>query len=191
MDLIRKMSLANPRSGVRRIHGELWKLGFQLSQATVAKYMVRPRRPPSQTWRTFLQNHRKDMVAADFFLVPTVYFEVLPVFVILSHDRRWPVRFAATEHPTAEWVARKLLEAFPWDSSPRHLLSDRDGSYREAFRQAAKMKKAPDSSGAFLILTTISSGYPLRASLALLTVHRRPPRLRPLKLTCKRRMTRC
>src|ERR1017187_7990122 len=88
IDLIRKMSLVNPRWGAPRIHGELLKLGFELSQATVAKYMVRHRKPPSQTWRTFLRNHMKNMVAADFFVVPTVFFEVLFVFVILSHARR-------------------------------------------------------------------------------------------------------
>ncbi len=137
MDLIRKMSLANPRWGAPRIHGELLKLGFELSQTTVAKYMVRHRRPPSQTWRTFLRNHMKDMVAVDFFVAPTAFFELLFVFMILSHDRRRPVHFAVTEHPTAEWAARQLLEAFPWDSAPRYLLRDRDGSYAEKFREAA------------------------------------------------------
>src|ERR1039457_7607743 len=120
IDLIRKMSLVNPRWGAPRIHGELLKLGFELSQATVAKYMVRHRKPPSQTWRTFLRNHMKNMVAADFFVVPTVFFEVLFVFVILSHDRRRLVHFAVTEHPTAEGTARQLLQAFPWDSGPRY-----------------------------------------------------------------------
>jgi putative transposase len=135
--LIRKMSLANPRWGAPRIHGELLKLGFELSQATVAKYMVRHRKPPSQTWRTFLANHAKDIVSADFFVVPTVFFQMLFVFVILSHDRRRPVHFAVTEHPTADWAARQLLEAFPWDSAPHYLLRDRDGSYGEKFREAA------------------------------------------------------
>src|ERR1035437_10093050 len=125
IDLIRKMSLANPRWGAPRIHGELLKLGFEPSQATVAKYMVPHRKPPSQTWHTFLTNHMKNMVAADFFVVPTVFFEVLFVFVILSHDRRRLVHFAVTEHPTAEWTARQLLQAFPWDSGPRYLLRDR------------------------------------------------------------------
>src|ERR1022692_1128009 len=137
IDLIRKMSLVNPRWGPPRIHGELLKLGFELSQATVAKYRVRHRKPPSQTWRTFLRNHMKNMVAADFFVVPTVFFEVLFVFVILSHDRRRLVHFAVTEHPTAEWTARQLLQAFPWDSGPRYLLRDRDGAYGEKFREAA------------------------------------------------------
>lgn len=137
IDLIRKMSLANPRWGAPRIHGELLKLGLELSQATVVKYMVRHRRPPSQTWRTFLQNHVKDLVAADFFVVPTVFFDLLFVFVILSHGRRRVVHFGVTPYPTAEWAARQLLEAFPWDSAPRYLLRDRDGSYGEKFCEAA------------------------------------------------------
>src|SRR5215470_11127283 len=136
-NLIQKMSLANPRWGAPRIHGELQKLGIHLAQATVAKYMVRHRKPPSQTWRTFLQNHMKDMVSSDFFVVPTVFFRVFFVFVILSHDRRRPVHLAATEYPTAEWVAHQLLEAFPWDSAPLYLLRDRDGSYGERFHEAA------------------------------------------------------
>src|SRR4029077_14244164 len=138
IELIRKMSLANPRWGAPRIHGELLKLGFELSQTAVAKYMARRPNPSSQTWRTFLQNNSKDLVAADFFLVPTVFFELLFVFVILSHDRRRVVHFAITEHPTAEWVARQLLEAFPWNSAPRYLLRDRDGSYGARFHEAAE-----------------------------------------------------
>ena len=137
IDLIRKMSLANPRWGAPRIHGELQKLGFELSQATVAKYVVHRRRPPSQTWRTFLQNHAKDLVGADFFVVPTVFFDLLFVFVILSHDRRRVIHFGVTAYPTAEWAARQLLEAFPWNSAPRYLLRDRDGSYGEKFGEAA------------------------------------------------------
>jgi putative transposase len=136
-DLIRKMSLANPRWGAPRIHGELLKLGFELSHATVAKYMLRRRKPPSQTWHTFLRNPSKDIVGADFFVLPTAFFEVLFVFVILSHDRRRPFHFAITEHPTAEWTARQLLEAFPWNSAPRYLLHDRDGGYGEKFCEAA------------------------------------------------------
>jgi hypothetical protein len=123
---IRQTSLANPRCGAPRIHGELLKLGIQVSQATVAKYMLRHRKPPSQSWRTFLKNHTKDLVAADFFVVPTITFQLLFVFVILDHDRRRPIHFAVTSHPTAEWTARQLLEAFPWDNAPRYLLRDRD-----------------------------------------------------------------
>jgi putative transposase len=138
IDLIQKMSLANPRWGAPRIHGELLKLGFELSEATVAKYMRGDGKPPSQTWRTFLENHARELVSADFFVAPTVFFRVLFVFVILSHDRRRPIHFAVTEHPTAEWTARQLLEAFPWDSAPRYLLRDRDGSYAGKFEEAAK-----------------------------------------------------
>src|SRR6266566_890454 len=123
-NLIRHMSLANPRWGAPRIHGELLKLGIQVSQATVAKYMVRHRKPPSQSWRTFLKNHAKDLVSADFFIVPTIAFQLLFVFVILDQDRRRPIHFAVTANPTAEWTARQLLEAFPWDNAPRYLLRD-------------------------------------------------------------------
>lgn len=135
--LIRRMSFANPRWGAPRIHGELLKLGIELSQATVAKYMVRHRKPPSQNWRTFLTNHLQTMVSADFFVVPTIAFRLLFVFVILSHDRRRLVHFAVTANPTSEWTARQLLEAFPWDHAPRSLLRDRDSVYGEKFQEAA------------------------------------------------------
>jgi putative transposase len=115
------------------------KLGFQLSESTVAKYMVRHRRPPSQTWRTFLTNHAQTLVSSDFFVVPTVFFRVFFVFLILSHDRRRPVHVAVTEYPTSEWVAHQLLEAFPWDSAPCYLLRDRDGTYGEKFSEAARL----------------------------------------------------
>lgn len=137
-NLIRQMSLANPRWGAPRIHGELRKIGIEVSQATVAKYMVRQRKPPSQTWRTFLQNHAQDLVSADFFVVPTIAFQLLFVFVILDHNRRRPIHFAVTSSPTAEWTARQLLEAFPWDAPPRYLRRDRDGAYGEKFSEMAK-----------------------------------------------------
>src|SRR5437773_12372852 len=110
-DLIRRMSRANPLWGAPRIHGELLKLGLTVSQATVSKYMVRPRRPPSQAWRTFLKNHAPDLIALDFFTVPTATFRVMFVLVILTHSRRRLVHLNVTEHPTAEWTARQLLEA--------------------------------------------------------------------------------
>ena len=137
-DLIRKMSVANPRWGAPRIHGELLKLGIEVSQATVAKYIVRRRRPPSQTWRTFLKNHMTNMVSADFFVVPTITFRLLFVFVIHSHDRRRPVHFAVTINPTAEWAAHQLVEAFPWDGAPQYLLRDRDDIYGTVFGDAAR-----------------------------------------------------
>jgi putative transposase len=104
----------------------------------VAKYIIRRRKPPSQSWRTFLKNHVKDLVSADFLVVPTVSFRVLFVFVILGHDRRRPIHFAVTANPTAEWTARQVLEAFPWDSAPRYMLRDRDGSYGEKFHEATQ-----------------------------------------------------
>jgi putative transposase len=137
-ELLRRISLANPRWGASRIPGELLKLGIQVSQATVAKYIARLRKPPSQHWRTFLKNHMQNLVSADFFVVPTITFRVLFVLVILSHDRRRPIHFAVTAHPTAEWTARQLLEAFPWDSAPRYLLRDRDRFYGEKFHEVTE-----------------------------------------------------
>ena len=137
-DLIRKMSLANPRWGAPRIHGELLKLGIELSETTIAKYMAKHRKPPSQTWRTFLKNHMTTMVSADFLVVPTITFQLYFVFVIFSHDRRRPIHFAVTKNPTAEWTAHQVLEAFPWDSAPRFLLRDRDSIYGQAFSNAVR-----------------------------------------------------
>jgi len=134
-DLIRKMSVANPLCGAPRIHGELLKLGIALSEATVAKYMVRQKNPPSQSWRTFLNNHVRNLVAVDFFTVPTVSFHVLFVFVVLAHDRRRQIHFNVTEHPTAGWTARQIVQAFPWDTAPRYLIRDRDGIYGKDFRR--------------------------------------------------------
>jgi transposase InsO family protein len=136
-ELIRGMSVANPGWGAPRIHGELGKLGITVSETTVAKYMVRVRRPPSQTWRAFLSNHIGNLVTVDFFLVPTATFRLLFVFVILAHDRRRPIHFAVTRLPTAEWTAQQLVQAFPWDRGLRFLLRDRDGTYGSAFRQTA------------------------------------------------------
>ena len=124
--LIRTMAQANPRWGAPRIHGELLKLGIDVCQATVAKYMVRPRQPPSQTWRTFLRNHIGQIVAADFFVVPTVTYRVVFVLVLLAHDRRRIRHVAVTAHPTAVWTAQQLREAFPWNEAPRYLIHDRD-----------------------------------------------------------------
>jgi transposase InsO family protein len=137
-DLIRKMSLANPLWGAPRIHGELLKLGIPLSQATVAKYMVHTRTPPSQTWRAFLNNHVTQLVSTDFFVVPTVIFRVLFVLVVLAHHRRQVIHFNVTAHPSSAWTARQIAEAFPWDSAPRYLLRDRDSIYGDSFRQIVR-----------------------------------------------------
>ena len=106
-DLIRRMSRENPLWGAPHIHGELLKLGIEISETSVAKYMVRHRKPPSQTWRTFLDNHVKSLVSVDFFTVPTIRFQVLYVFLVLAHDRRRVVHFNVTAHPTAEWTAQQ------------------------------------------------------------------------------------
>jgi transposase InsO family protein len=136
---IRQMSRANPLWGAPRIHGELLKLGLTVSQAAVSKYMLRPRRPPSQVWRTFLTNHAKDLIALDFFTAPTATFRVLFVLVVLSHRRRRLVHFNVTEHPTAEWTARQLIEACGQEESPRHLIRDRDQVYGERFSRQARL----------------------------------------------------
>jgi hypothetical protein len=128
-DLIRKMSRANATWGSPRIVGELRKLGIEVAKSTVEKYMVRRRKPPSPTWRAFLANHVKDLVSVDFFTVATVRFEVLFVFVVLAHARRRVVHFNITKHPTAQWAAQQVVEAFPWNTAPRFLLRDRDGVY--------------------------------------------------------------
>ncbi len=137
-DLVRTMALANPLWGAPRIHGELLKLGFDVSQRTVARLMPRRPKPPSQTWRTFLQNHVADLVSVDFFVVPTATFRILYVFVVLLHHRRRVVHFNVTDSPTAAWTAQQIVEAFPDDSAPRYLLRDRDSIYGGEFRRRVK-----------------------------------------------------
>src|SRR3979490_3139660 len=127
--LIRRMSVENPLWGAPRIHGELLKLGFEIAQSSVAKYMVKRRGPPSQGWRTFLRNHAPDIPGMDFFVVPTIGFRILYGFVIVRLDRRDLVWINVTTHPTAEWVARQITEAFPWDTAPRYMIRDRDRIY--------------------------------------------------------------
>jgi hypothetical protein len=127
--LIRRMSVENPIWGAPRIHGELLKLGFEVAQSSVAKYMVKRRGPPSQGWRTFLRNHAPDIAAMDLFVVPTIGFDLLYAFVIIRLDRRDLVWINVTAHPTAEWVARQITEAFPWDEAPHYLIRDRDRIY--------------------------------------------------------------
>ena len=112
-ELIRRMSRENPGWGAPRIHGELMKLGIDIGETSVSTYLVRGPKPPSQTWRTFLENHLQSLVSIDFFTVPTIRFQVLYVFLLLAHERRRLVHFAVTAHPTAEWTAHQLREAFP------------------------------------------------------------------------------
>ncbi len=127
------MALENPLWGAPRIHGEILKLGLDVARATVSRYMPRGRKPPSQTWRTFLKNHATAIGSVDFFTVPTAAFRVLYVFLVLSHERRRVVHFNVTDCPTAQWTGRQLIQAFPWDTAPRFLLRDRDAIYASEF----------------------------------------------------------
>src|SRR5712671_5473147 len=127
--LIRQMSVENLLWGAPRIHGELLKLGFEVAQSSVAKYMVKRRGPPSQEWRTFLLNHAPDIAAMDLFVVPTIGFKLLYGFVIVRLHRRDLVWINVTTNPTAEWVARQITEAFPWDGAPGYMIRDRDQIY--------------------------------------------------------------
>jgi len=137
-DLIRKMCRENPGWGAPRIHGELLKLGIDIGGTSVSKYMVRGRKPLSQTWRTFLDNHLTQLVSIDFFTVPTLRFQVLYVFLVLAHDRRRVLHFNVTAHPTAEWTGQQLREAFPFEHLPRYLLRDRDAIFGDEFRRQVR-----------------------------------------------------
>ena len=134
-DLIRQMARQNPLWGAPHICSELRLLGYDVAQATVAKYMPQTRTPPSQTWRTFLANHVQDIVAIDFFPVPTLTFRVLYGLLVLRHDQRVVVHCNATEHPTAQWAVQQIVEAFPFDEAPQYLLRDRDSIYGAHFQQ--------------------------------------------------------
>ena len=137
-DLIRQMSRENPTWGAPRIQSELKLLGHEAADSTVAKYMIKHKKPPSQTWRSFLKNHVKQIAAVDFFTVPTVRFQILYCFIVLRHHRRRIVHFNITMHPTARWTAQQITEAFPYDTVPKYLIRDRDGIYGNFFQQRVK-----------------------------------------------------
>jgi transposase InsO family protein len=132
-DLIHRMCEENPLWGAPRMHGELLKLGFDVAQSTVSKYILRRLGPPSQGWKTFLRNHADGIASVDFLIVPTLTFRRLFAFVILGLGRRRLLWIGTTTNPTAEWLARQLTEAFPWDTAPAFLIRDNDGSYGEIF----------------------------------------------------------
>ncbi|MGH7320847.1 MAG: IS3 family transposase [Candidatus Rokuibacteriota bacterium] len=151
-DLIQRMARENPTWGRRRIQAELALLGYSVAELTVAKYMQRTSPRPSPTWRAFLATHAREIIAVDFFLVPTLTFRLLFVFVGLRHDRRELIHVNVTDHPTAGWAARQLIEAFPEETAPKYLLRDRDAIYGEVFtrcvaqmgiRQVAAAPRAP------------------------------------------------
>ena len=137
--LIRRVAHENPLWGAPRIRGELLKLGVQVSQATIAKYIRRPATPPSESWRTFVTTHVDQIVAADFFVVPTVTCRLLFVLVLLAHERRRIVHVGVTAHPTAAWTAQQFREAFPWDQAPRYLIHDRDLAFQTVTATATAM----------------------------------------------------
>ena len=140
--LIRQMARDSSTWGAPRIHGELLKLGYIVGERTVSRYLARVRPEPakvkSQTWATFLKNHTRDIVAVDMFVVPTIRFQILYIFVILALERRCLVFASVTTNPTAEWLAQQVVNAFPWDTTPRHLIRDRDRAYGLAFSQRVK-----------------------------------------------------
>jgi putative transposase len=138
-DLVRKMAMANPSWGAPRIHGELLRLGFNVSERTVSNLMPQrsPDVKPSQTWQTFLKNHA-NKCSMDFFTVPTAAFNILFVLVVLSHSRRKVVHFNVASNPTAQWTAQQAVEAFPWDTAPKYLMRDRDSIYGVFFRNRVK-----------------------------------------------------
>lgn len=150
-NLVRKMAIENPTWGAPRILGELRKLGFNVSETTVAKYMPKVEKPSSPTWRSFLTNHSHKICACDFFVVPTLTFGLLYVFVALSHERRRIDRVNVTQRPTAEWTGQQLREAFPWDTAPKYLIRDNDGIYGHDFTRIVEaigineVKTAPGS----------------------------------------------
>jgi hypothetical protein len=137
-ELIRRMSGENPLWGAPRIHGELLMLGFDVAQSTVSKYMERSGRPPSQSWTTFLRNQAEAIAAIDMYVVPTLTFERLFAFLVLGHGRRQLLWFEVTGHPTAEWLARQITEAFPWASAPTYLVRDNDGGYGHVFMRRVR-----------------------------------------------------
>ena len=136
--LIRRMSRANPLWGAPRIHGELLKLGIEVSQATVGRHLPRRRDAPSPTWRSFLQNHMTAIAAVDMFVVATATFKLLYAVIVLNHERRRVIHFDVTQNPTEVWRARQITESFPWDTAPRYLLRDRDTSYGIGFRNRVR-----------------------------------------------------
>src|SRR5260370_2905606 len=143
-ELIRRMSFENPLWGATKIHGELLKLGIAVAQSTVSIYMVPRRDRPLQTWKTFLQNHMEGIASIDLFVVPTIAFQQLFAFLVLSHERRRLLWFAVTRNPTAEGLARQITEAFPWDSAPKYLIRDNDRAFAVAFKARVRAMGSRD-----------------------------------------------
>ena len=148
-ELVRRMSRENPTWGAPRIAGELALLGYDVCSTTVSKYMVRAPKPPSQAWKAFLKNHARDIVACDFFTMPTVTFRVLYCFVVIHHATRRVVHFNVTEHPTAVWTGQQIADAYPFDEATRYLLRDNDGIYGEDFSRRVRSMSIEEVRTAF------------------------------------------
>jgi transposase InsO family protein len=152
--LIFKIADANPTWGAPKIHGEMLKLGIEIFERSISGLLFRRSpKPPSQTWKTFIKNHMTEMVAVDFLVVPTIHFRMLFVFIVLSHARRQVIHFNVTAHPTAEWTARQINEAFPWDAVPRFLLRDRGSAYGDVFRKRVRSMEIEE------VLTAVRSPW--------------------------------
>src|SRR5467141_1441060 len=168
--LIREISIPNPLWGAPRIHGELLKLGIDIGQTSVAKYMARRRGPPSQGWKTFLKNHADGIAAIDLFVVPTISFRLLYGLLIMGHGRRQILWFGVTSHPTAEWMANQLTEACGWEQAPRYLIRDRDGAYGEVFiRRDRAIRRVDQSRIDYRLNSLVNSPMPSIATVTLLT----------------------
>ena len=158
-------------TGAPRIHGELLKLGIEISERTVSSLMPKqPRKPSSQTWRAFLKNHMTNTVSIDFFTVPSVNFSILFAIIILKNCSRKVIHFNITKHPTAQWTAQQIIEAFPWDTAPKYLVRDRDSIYGNYFKQ--RVKKYGDKRG--LICTKVSLAKPIRRETNWFNTKRMP-----------------
>jgi len=147
-DLIRRMSLENPLWGATKIHGELLKLGIEVAQSTVSIYRVPRRDRPLQTWKIFIRNHAEGIASIDLFVVPTIAFRQLFALLVLGHKRGQLLWFAVTRSPTAEWLARQITEAFPWETAPKYLVRDNDRAFGAVFRariQAMGIRDRPTS----------------------------------------------
>jgi hypothetical protein len=180
--LIRRMSIENPLWGAPPIHGEFLKLGFEVAQSSVAKYMVKRRGPPSQEWRTFLCNHAPDIAAMDLFVVPTIGFSLLYAFVIVRLDRRDLVWINVTTNPPSDWIARQMTEAFPWDDAPKYLILDRDRIYGAVVTRRLRAMGTRDKPTAPAVARAASNA---RASSLVVTAGISETRLPPMQL-CQR-----
>ena len=148
-ELIRRMSFENSLWGATKIHGELLKLGIAVAQSTVSVYMVPRRDRPLQTWKTFLRNHMEGIASIDLFVVPTIAFQQLFAFLVLGHKRRQLLWFAVTRSPTAEWLARQITEAFPWDTAPKYLIRDNDRAFGAVFKARVRVMGIRDRPTSF------------------------------------------